>query len=149
MTPGGRRRRESRRGDLPLTADINVTSLIDVAFTLLVIFIITAPALQGGIEVRLPRGQIQPVTAQDRPLIVSVDADGRIFVGETEVSGEEFRTAFPQLFRAAETSRVYLQGDEAAPHGTMYFIYTVLNRIMAEEGGTWAILGEPEPQPRD
>ena len=52
------------RVDLPLNAEINVTSLVDVAFTLLIIFIITAPILQGGIEVAVPRADVQALSAQ-------------------------------------------------------------------------------------
>ena len=59
---------QRRRGRNPhqVRAEINVTSLVDVAFTLLVIFIITAPVLQGGIEVNLPRGDVGYIEASDR-----------------------------------------------------------------------------------
>ena len=63
----GTSRRSRNRGDLPLNAEINVTSLVDVAFTLLIIFIITAPILQGGIDVAVPQADVQPLTAQDDP----------------------------------------------------------------------------------
>ena len=66
--------------NLEMRAEINVTSLVDVAFTLLVIFIITAPILQGGVEVAVPRADVQPLTAQDEPFFVSVTPDGRVFV---------------------------------------------------------------------
>ena len=72
------RRRRANRGDLPLSADINVTSLVDVAFTLLVIFIITAPALQGGIEVEIPEADVDPIRTAENSLIVTVEADGRV-----------------------------------------------------------------------
>ena len=65
MSVGGASRRNGRaRNDLPINAEINVTSLVDVAFTLLVIFIITAPILQGGIEVAIPRADVQPLSSQ-------------------------------------------------------------------------------------
>jgi biopolymer transport protein ExbD len=81
-----RGRRSGGRGDLPINADINVTSLVDVAFTLLVIFIITAPILQGGIEVSIPRADVQPITSQENPFFITVMRDGRVFMEETEVT---------------------------------------------------------------
>jgi biopolymer transport protein TolR len=146
MSLGSRRRRESRRGDLPMTAEINVTSLIDVAFTLLVIFIITAPILQGGIEVRLPRAQVQPITAQDSPFIVSVDGSGIVYVGETPVPMDEFRSSFPQLYRAVNPNVVYIKGDSLAHYGAIYQVMATVARVTQEEGGRWGMLGEPEPR---
>jgi biopolymer transport protein TolR len=134
------------RDDLRVNAEINVTSLIDVAFTLLVIFIITAPMLQGGLEVQLPRGQIQPITAQDDPFIVSVDSGGTVYVGETPVTAEEFSGAFPQLFRAAGAQVIYVKGDASAIYGDMFGVLSTVARTAQEEGVRWALIGEPEPR---
>ena len=77
-------------GELPLNADINVTSLVDVAFVLLIIFMITAPIMQGGVDVRLPRAAARPLEPQTG-LIVTVDRTGRIFLDQTALSYEDFR----------------------------------------------------------
>ena len=61
--------RNTRQDGLVPMADINVTSLVDVAFTLLIIFIITAPILQGGIEVEVPETEVSSLTADDLSLI--------------------------------------------------------------------------------
>jgi biopolymer transport protein TolR len=140
----GRWRRGGGRGDLPMNAEINVTSLIDVAFTLLVIFIITAPMLQGGLEVRLPQAQVQPLTAQDQAFIVTVDQDGSIFVGETEVTFEEFESAFPQIYRAASPQAVYVKGDEAALYGVMLPVMAIISRVVQEDGIPMGLIAEPE-----
>ena len=145
MTNASRRRRRSR-DDLPPNAEINVTSLIDVAFTLLVIFIITAPMLQGGLEVSLPQAQVQPLTAQDEPFIVSVDADGIVYVGETALTREEFESSFPQLLRAASPGAVYIRGDEAASYGEVFWVQAIVYREAQLEGLRVNILGEPEPR---
>src|SRR5882672_5850395 len=83
-------------GELPLSADINVTSLVDVAFVLLIIFMITAPIMQGGVEVELPRAEARPIPAREG-MVVSVDRSGRIFVDETRVSYADFRITFGAL----------------------------------------------------
>lgn len=132
-------RRRGHQGDLKLEADINVTSLVDVAFTLLVIFIITAPILQGGVEVAVPRADVQPLTAQDEPFFVSVDADGTIFVEETAWTMEEFREGLPGLLAAGGIERVYIRGDSTAIYGRMLPVIAT----MAKSGVNFALVGEP------
>ena len=129
--PGGR--------DLPLTAEINVTSLVDVAFTLLVIFIITAPVLQGGVEVAVPEADVAPITAQEAPLIVSIQRDGGIFVEETRFTIEEFRRAFPDLAAVAGTSTAYIRADSAVAYAR---VLQVLGAVESAGVGA-ALVGEP------
>lgn len=143
-TMGGRRKHE--RGDLPLTADINVTSLVDVAFTLLVIFIITAPALQGGVEVEIPRADVQAITAQDDPFYVTIDADDQIYVAETPVSRQEFEEGFGQLVAAAQPEIVYIQGDSLATYGVTLRVIAAVVRAGQEHGFKYALVGEPLPR---
>jgi biopolymer transport protein TolR len=80
--------RRSRRNAMRVNAEINFTNLIDVAFVLLIIFMITAPIMQGGIEVQLPEAQAAPLQ-QAEALTVSIDADGQLFFEETPVTMAE------------------------------------------------------------
>jgi biopolymer transport protein TolR len=134
---GGRR---AARSDLPIRADINVTSLVDVAFTLLVIFIITAPMLQGGVEVDVPEAQVAPLTHQDEPFWVTVDRDGRIFLAETEVAIEDFETSVPQMLRAAQAQMVYIVGDSLAGYGRVLEVIATVSRV---EGIKFALVADP------
>lgn len=138
-------RRSGRRGDdLPLTADINVTSLVDVAFTLLVIFIITAPILQGGVEVNLPQADVRPVTAMEDLFIVTVQADGMVFVEETPMTIEDFEAGFAQVAQAAGVQQVYVRADAAVAWEIPY-------RVIAAASGAGlsvAAIGEPRPATR-
>jgi biopolymer transport protein ExbD len=106
-------RRISARDDgLTLQADINITSMVDVAFTLLVIFIITAPILQGGIQVNVPQADVAPLQPTDDPIFVSIDAENRIFLAETEIeSVEAFRAAFSELAESQGWEVVYVRAD--------------------------------------
>lgn len=132
--------RTSLRQDLPVKADINVTSLVDVAFTLLVIFIITAPILQGGVEVAIPRADVRSISSEDRPFYVSIDRGGSIYIGETQVPREEFVTSFPQMLRAAGTEIVYLRGDSLSAYGE---VLRVIATVAQEEGVRMALVAEP------
>jgi biopolymer transport protein TolR len=105
-----------RGRDLQLAADINVTSLVDVAFVLLIIFMITAPIMQGGVDVQLPRAEARPLQPREG-LWVSVDREGRIFVDETALSYEDFRTAFPAMVAARDPSGIYVRGDARVSYG--------------------------------
>ena len=100
--------RNTRQDGLVPMADINVTSLVDVAFTLLIIFIITAPILQGGIEVEVPETEVSSLTADDRTLIVTVDRDGIVYIAETAVERAEFSQTFNQLVSAGNVDKVWI-----------------------------------------
>ncbi len=116
------------RGELPLAADINVTSLVDVAFVLLIIFMITAPIMQGGVDVQLPRGEPRPFDPREG-LIVSVDPEGRIFIDDDDnpLQYEEFRAAFRTLVSRRELTGVYLRGDRGAAYGNVVRVLSVMS----------------------
>lgn len=136
----GRRGGRRGRGDLPLNADINVTSLVDVAFTLLVIFIITAPILQGGIEVGIPRADVQALTSQDDPFFVTITAANEIYMEETLVTAAEFESSLAQMISNG-VERVYVRADSSANWGpVMRAMATTAN-----SGVAWSVVGEPDP----
>ena len=106
-------RRSRRRDNLRVTAEINMTNLIDVAFVLLIIFMITAPILQGGIELELPEADAAPIESGES-VVVSVTRDGRIYIGETEVSSDaEFQNIFPVHLPSKEDP-VFIKTDANA-----------------------------------
>ena len=136
---GARRRGARSRTDLPMNAEIDVTSLVDVAFTLLVIFIITAPILQGGIEVALPRADVPPLTSQDAPFFISIRENGQILMEDTPVTLSELEAGLPQLLAAGTVERVYVRADSLAPYGPVL-------RVMATalaSGVPWALVAVP------
>ena len=139
MAIGTSRRGRLARSDLPINAEINVTSLVDVAFTLLVIFIITAPILQGGIEVAIPRADVRPLTAQENPFFISIRRDGSILMEETPVTLEELEAGLPQLLAAGTVERVFIRADSLAPYGpVLRAMATALN-----SGVPWSLVAEP------
>jgi biopolymer transport protein TolR len=132
-------RRRNRR-ELGFSAEINVTSLVDVVLTLLVIFMITAPMMQGGVEVKVPRARTESVPS-DEGLVISIDRTGQIFVGSARVDWEQFETLFPQLVREKGASSVYLRADEGVPYGT---VVRVLGAMKAADVASVGLIAEPE-----
>ena len=112
-------------GELPLNADINVTSLVDVAFVLLIIFMIAAPIMQGGVDVQLPRAEARPITAREG-MVVSVDRQGRIFIDQTQVSYNDFRITFKSLVTTRKPASVYVRADSRVPYGDVVRVLAVI-----------------------
>ena len=113
------------RGNVPLMADINVTSLVDVAFVLLIIFMITAPMMQGGVDVQLPKAAARPLSAKDG-MVVSVDREGRIFIDQTPVSYNDFRLTFRAIVTSRNPTGVYLRADRRVPYGEVVRVLAVI-----------------------
>jgi biopolymer transport protein TolR len=80
--------RRARRRNMRVNAEISFTNLIDVAFVLLIIFMITAPIMQGGIDLQLPQAQAAPLTSSEA-VTISVDRENRIYFEETPVTMAE------------------------------------------------------------
>ncbi len=122
------------RGDMPLSADINVTSLVDVAFVLLIIFMLVAPIMQGGVDVDLPRAEARPLTAKEG-MVVTVDRQGRIFVDETEVSYQDFRITFPSMVQTRNPDGIYLRADQNVPYGSVVRVLAVIRQAGVQNVG--------------
>ncbi len=127
-------------GELPLNADINVTSLVDVAFVLLIIFMITAPIMQGGVDVRLPRAEARPLDPK-QGLVITVDREGKIYLDQAGLSYEDFRATFPAFVRTKHPAGVYLRADGRVPYAD---VVQVLAVIRASGAGDVGLVAEPE-----
>jgi biopolymer transport protein ExbD/biopolymer transport protein TolR len=115
----------SQRGEMPFNADVNVTSLVDVMLVLLIIFMITAPIMQGGVDVELPRAEARPLSPKEG-MVVTVNRDGRIFVDQTPVTYRDFRVTFKSLVATRKPTGVYLQADDRVPYGDVVRVLAVV-----------------------
>ena len=108
--------RRGRRGDrMGVNGEINVVSLIDVMMLLMVIFMITAPIMQGGVDIALPTADVRPLEPKNG-LVVTVDRGGQIFVDEVKLSFDEFAGSIKALSDKKGGGGVYLRADEAVPY---------------------------------
>src|SRR5690349_16767154 len=113
-----------RRRYTPI-ADINVTPLVDVMLVLLIIFMVTAPLLQVGVPVDLPKTSAQQVGGKDEPLVVSVNAEG-VYLGETKYDLPELGSKLKAVHDEKPDQRVFIRGDKAIDYGKMMEVMGVV-----------------------
>ena len=110
-------------------ADINVTPMVDVMLVLLVVFMVTAPMLATGVSVSLPKVQAEQMpTENQRPLVVTIDKDGGVYLG-MEDTPVELKDLAPQLMALAENNiekRVYVRADEMVANGVVVKVLALL-----------------------
>jgi len=130
--------------DMSPNADINVTALVDVAFVLLIVFMIAAPMMTGGVDVQLPRAEARPLPSSEG-MVVSVDRQGRIFIEQTRVSYNDFRVTFRTLVESRKPSGVYLRADQRVPYGEVVRVLAVIRNSGIKDVG---LVAEEEEQAR-
>lgn len=128
------------REELAVRAEINVTSLVDVAFTLLIIFMITAPILQGGVEIDVPRAPARPLEAEEG-VVVSVDEDGQVYLDDAPVSMDEFDATVVQAIERRGSPTVYVKGAEGVDYGR---VLRVIGKLKEAEIETVSLVALPE-----
>ena len=130
-------------------SEINVVPYIDVMLVLLVIFMVTAPLTTQGVEVDLPSADSAPLSSEDDPLVVTVNANGEIFVntGLPRPGAEGTRATIFSLLDQAEKILevrpdlpVYVRGDRGVPYGEVVRVMSVLQRAGA---GSIGLITDP------
>jgi biopolymer transport protein TolR len=129
-----------RRERMQLNAEINVVSLIDVMMLLMVIFMITAPIMQGGVDVTLPKAEARPLEPKSG-LVVTVDKSGRIHVEDATLSFAEFRASFKALASERGQQGIYLRADAGVPYGSVVQVLAVMRASGIADVG---LVAEPE-----
>jgi biopolymer transport protein ExbD/biopolymer transport protein TolR len=132
----GRRRRHR----FELNADVNVVSLIDVMLLLLVIFMITAPMMQGGVDITLPKAESKPMESKDA-VAITVNRAGVISVDNAPMTLSEFRAAAKALTMNRSKNGVYLRADQGVNYGIVVQLLAILNNAGITNVG---LVTEPE-----
>ena len=126
-------------------AEINVTPLVDVMLVLLIIFMVTAPLLVSGVPVDLPDSKAGALKQDSKPIQVSVDGQGRTFIDEQAVPGDNLAAKLKAIAeaRAGDEPRVYVRADAKLDYGRVMAVVGEVNAagfkkvaLVSEAAGT-------------
>lgn len=106
-------------------SEINVTPFVDVMLVLLIIFMVTAPMMQQGIEVNLPKTAASGVDLNEDPFVLTIDSKGAIKVGEFSVAADQMKEKLKAIFSTRKNKQIYIQADRKVDYG-------VVAEVMAE-----------------
>ncbi len=125
---GGYTRRNSRRRTSHgAISEINVTPLVDVMLVLLIVFMVAAPLMTVGVPIELPKTEAKPMNQQTEPLTISVQADGKVYVQETEIPLAELAAKLQALAKNGNQEQLMVRADTAVPYGAVMEVMGVLN----------------------
>lgn len=101
-----------------MVAEINVTPLVDVMLVLLIIFMVTAPMMTQGIDVKLPQTTATAIPSEEERLVVSVTQDRLVFINDNAVDLKELGGKLTAITQNRQDSKgVFLRADESLPYG--------------------------------
>ncbi|EKN00974.1 MULTISPECIES: protein TolR [Acidocella] len=111
--PGGGKRRYR-----PM-AEINVTPLVDVMLVLLIIFMVTAPMITSSVQVNLPQANAKPANADSKPITVTVDDKGKVYLNNSEIPLNNLVSTLQEASKNNADQRIFIRGDKQVDYGTM------------------------------
>jgi biopolymer transport protein TolR len=98
-------------------SEINVTPLVDVMLVLLIMFMVTTPLMQQGIEVNLPKTSASGVEPTDEPFVLMITADQKITAGKQPVAMKDLQVKLKAIFETRKNKQIYLQADRKVDYG--------------------------------
>ena len=126
-------------------ADINVTPLVDVVLVLLIIFMVTAPMLQMGIDVNLPRVKAKSIDVAEEKLILTITPAKEIFINKNKIPMRDLRTKLESIFTSRTDREVFMRADKTVPYG---FVVEVMSEIRKAGVDKLGMITEPPEEAR-
>jgi biopolymer transport protein TolR len=126
-------------------AQINVTPLVDVMLVLLVIFMVTAPIIQQGVQVELPKTRAAPLASAEEPLVVGIAKTGTTYLNDTPIALADLRSKLVAIGQIRPDRQVFLRADRTVPYGDVVRVIAAIK----ESGITrLGMVTEPPPDER-
>jgi len=126
ISAGRRGGRGANKRYRPLS-EINVTPFVDVMLVLLIVFMVTAPLLTVGVPVDLPKTQAQSIADPDEPLVISVNAEGQIYIQDSEVDLSQLVPRLRAITESKPDTRIYVRGDKSIAYGRVMQVMGTVN----------------------
>ncbi|MDP6031374.1 MAG: protein TolR [Alphaproteobacteria bacterium] len=123
----------------PPMSEINVTPMVDVMLVLLVIFMVTAPLLTVGVPVDLPKTKAAVLTEAEEPLVISLNAEGKIFLQETETDLDGLVPRLQAITENKADTRIFVRGDKAIAYGR---VMELMGRVASAGFSRVALIAE-------
>ena len=133
-------RQNSDRGTM---SQINVTPLVDVMLVLLVIFMVTAPMMQQGVQVNLPKADTKALNPKEESVVVTVERTGKTYLDRNEVAPGQLKSRLTSLFASRSKKEVFLKADRDVPYGDVVRTMAEIKSAGIERLG---MITEPAPQ---
>ena len=126
-------------GKSGVRSDINITPLVDVVLVLLIIFMVTAPVLQSGIEVNVPKTRSVKEITEER-LVISINKDQRVFLGNDTININEIAAKIKSKIRDPQHQSIFIRADENVPFGAFA---TVMDAVKSSGITNVSIVTQP------
>ncbi len=137
-------RRRNHSENKPM-AEINVTPLVDVMLVLLIIFMVTAPLLQMGIDVNLPRVKSKSIDVAEEKLVLTITSAKEIFINKNRIPIGDLRTKLESIFTSRTDREVFMRADKAIPYG---FVIEVMSEVRKAGVDKLGMITEPPEEAR-
>jgi biopolymer transport protein TolR len=126
-------------------ADINVTPLVDVVLVLLIIFMVTAPMLQMGIDVNLPRVKSKSIDVAEEKIVLTINGAKEIFVNRDKTSMADLKLKLENIFASRIDREIYMRADRSVPYG---FVVEVMSQARKAGVDKLGMITEPPEETR-
>jgi biopolymer transport protein TolR len=125
---GGYSRRSARRRSAHgAISEINVTPLVDVMLVLLIVFMVAAPLMTVGVPIELPKSQAKQMNTSAEPISVTVQADGKLYLQETEIALAELAPKLQAIAKNGYDEQLFVRADTKVPYGAVMEVMGLLN----------------------